>query len=443
MNNKIENFINQYNLSAKNKILAVGFSGGFDSMSLLHILNLLSKKYGFKLVACHLNHNWRGKESLAEEKNCEDFCKKNDIEFYTETLDKNEKHTETRARELRYEFFNRVIEKFNADALFTAHTKSDTAETLIYRITKGTGIKGLQGIAPKLGKIYRPMLDISRKEVEEYCKNNNLNANFDSSNNNNDYARNFIRNKVLPLLNEINPQVEKSLNSLSILAFEEEQIIKEYINSLNLYEKEKIKTEIFKNLSYNLKKRVIYEIFVKYDFEYTQERIENALKFVEENLNSKSGKKFSITSNNWLFVSQKYIEIINGTQKDLTELKINSEGVYRFGDYEFSIKKCNTLPEKFPKDEDFKAYVEITEPIDFTLRTRKDGDRITPLGQNSLIKFKKYLINKNIPQHKKDSIILLCKDNEILWASGLGVNNKIKVVNNCTHVLTLNRIGKQ
>ena len=261
MNNKIENFINQYNLSAKDKIIAVGFSGGFDSISLLHIVNELSKKYGFNVIACHLNHNWRGEESLAEAKSCEDFCNKNNIKFYTETLDEHEKHTETRARELRYEFFNRVIEKFKADALFTAHTKSDTAETLIYRITKGTGIKGLQGIAPKLGKIYRPMLDISRKEVEEYCKTHKLNANFDSSNNNNNYARNFIRNKVLPLLNKINPQVEKSLNSLSILAFEEEQIIKEYINSLNIYDGDKIKTENFKNLSKNVQKRIIYEIY--------------------------------------------------------------------------------------------------------------------------------------------------------------------------------------
>lgn len=443
MNNKIENFINQYDLSAKDKVIAVGFSGGFDSMCLLHIVNELSKKYGFKVVACHLNHNWRGEESLAEAKNCEDFCNKNNIEFYTETLDANEKHTETRARELRYEFFNRVIEKFNADALFTAHTKSDTAETLIYRVTKGTGIKGLQGIAPKLGKIYRPMLDISRNEVEEYCKEHKLNANFDSSNNNNDYARNFIRNKVLPLLKEINPQIEKSLNSLSILAFEEEQIVKEYINSLNIYDGDKIKTEVFKNLSKNVQKRVIYEIFVKYDFEYTQEKIENALNFIDENINSKSGKKFSITNGYWLFVSQKYIDVIESIQKDLTSIKINSEGKYRFGEYEFSIQKCEETPKKFPKDEEFKAFVEINEPIDFTLRTRKDGDRITPLGQNSLIKFKKYLINKNIPQHEKDSIILLCKDSEILWASGLGINNKIKVVNKCTHVLTLKNIDKK
>ena len=372
--------------------------------------------------------------------NCKNYCKNNKIEFYTETLSKDEKHTETRARELRYEFFNRVIDKYNADALLTAHTKSDTAETLIYRLIKGTGIKGLQGISPKLNKIYRPMLDISRDEIEKYCKNNNLEPNRDSSNTNNKYARNYIRNKILPLFNEINPQYESALNSLSLLAFEEEQIIKEYIGSLNVYDNDKIKTDVFKHLSKYLQKRIIYEIFVKYDFEYTQERVENILDFIYKNINSKSGKKTSINSDNWLFVSSKNIEIIGKINKNKTEINVKKEGKYKFGKYEFAISKYDKMPTKFPKDSDFKAYVELKE-INFTLRTRKNGDIIQPFGSNNQTKLKKYLINKNIPQHEKDSIILLCKDNEILWVSGYGISEKVKVVNKCTHVLTLKYIG--
>ena len=144
MKNKIEQFLKSYNLTHKGAVIAVGFSGGYDSMALLDVLHKLSLLYDFKTLAAHLNHNWRGEESLMEMENCKDFCIKNGIDFYSETLDKNEKHTETRARELRYEFFNRVINKYNADALLTAHTKSDTAETLIYRLIKGTGINGLK-----------------------------------------------------------------------------------------------------------------------------------------------------------------------------------------------------------------------------------------------------------------------------------------------------------
>ncbi len=438
--NKIEKFLLDYKLTAEENILAVGFSGGYDSMALLDILKKLSDKYKFKIIAAHLNHNWRNEESRAEAVNCENFCKKNNIKFYTETLDVNEKHTETRARELRYQFFNRVIDKFSVTALMTAHTKSDTAETLIYRLIKGTGIKGLQGIAPILGKIYRPMLDISRNEVENYCAKNNLIPNDDSSNKNPKYSRNFIRNKVIPLFKEINPQVENSVNSLSILAYEEEQIIGEYINSLNLYDGDKIKSEVFKKLSLNLQKRLIYEIYVVNDFEYTQERVKNVLDFVLKNIDSKSGKKCSIDSKHWLFVSDKYIKVIKITNKNSDEIYICKEGEYNYGNYIFTIEKCENMPKTYPPDSEYKAYVELND-IDFVLRTRKNGDKFKPLGSEGLTKLKKYFINKNIPQHEKDSIILLCKDDEILWVSGYAISDKIKVVNNCTHVLTLKKIG--
>ena len=285
------------------------------------------------------------------------------------------------------------------------------------------------------------MLDISRQEIEKYCFENNLQPNNDSSNLNNKYSRNYIRNKILPLFNQINPQAENSIYNLSILAFEEEEIIKEYINSLNLYDDNKLKSDKFINLSKNLQKRLIYELYVAFDFEYTQEKIENTLKFILDNIKSKSGKKCSITKNFWLFVNNKYIEIISNTEKCSTEIKITKEGSYNFNNYEFSIKKCEQQPSKYPKDSDYTAYIELNDEINFTLRTRQNGDRIQPLGSNTLTKLKKYFINKNIAQHKKDKIILLCKDSEVLWVSGYGISNKIKVVNKGTHVLTLKKIG--
>ena len=409
-------------------------------MVLLDILNKLSKYYNFKLLALHLNHNWRGKESENEAQNCAQFCASKGIEIYTETLDVNEKHTETRARELRYQFFNKAIENLGITALFTAHTKSDVTETLIYRLIKGTGIKGLQGISPKLGKIYRPMLNISRIEIEKYCKKNGLKPNIDSSNNNNNYARNFIRNEVLPKFKQINSNYEEALHSISVLALEEEQIIKEYIKSLNLYENDKILSQKFKNLLPQMQKRIVYEIYVQYEFEYTQERILNTLNFINENITSKSGKKCSIDATHWLFVSEKHIEVLSNQTKNEKVLKITSEGSYKFSNYEFSIKKCEDKIKNFPKDSDFKAYIELKEPIKFELRTRRNGDRITPLGTKGGMKLKKYLISKKIPQHEKDKIILLCKEGKILWVSGYGIAEELKVVNKCTHVLTLRKI---
>ncbi len=439
MKNKIEKFLKEYDLLDENRTLIVGFSGGFDSISLLNILKELSNSHTFRLIACHLNHNWRAEESKQEAKNCENFCKKNGIEFYVETLDATEKHTETRARELRYQFFNRVIEKFSADGLLTAHTKSDTAETLIYRLIKGTGIHGLKGISPKLGKIYRPMLDISRKEVENYCQQNNLKPNNDSSNADNKYSRNFIRNKILPLFSKINNEYEEAVNSLSKLAIEDEEIVCEYLKKLNIINENKIATNIFKKQSYAVQKRTIYDYFAKNNIEYSEEKIVNALKFVNENITSKSGKKHSLNSTQWLFVNIEIIEIITKSDKNEDIIEISKCGEYEFGSYIFSIQECTTLPEKFPQDKEMCSFVDLTDIKNLTIRTRRNGDIIQPLGSKSTTKLKKYLMNKNIAQHLKDSLILLCTNNEVLWVGGIGLSEKIKVVKNCTHVITLKK----
>ncbi|MBQ3311860.1 tRNA lysidine(34) synthetase TilS [bacterium] len=434
----VEIFLKQYNLTASTNNLAVAFSGGFDSMCLLHCLIQLRNQYKFNLYAFHLNHNWRKEESLNEANRCKEFCQENDVTFYTETLSEFEKHTETRARELRYEFFKRAIEKFNITALFTAHTKSDISETVIYRIIKGTGIKGLCGISPNINKIYRPILDVSRCEIEQYCNENNLLPNNDSSNAKNDYSRNFIRNEILPKFKKINTNYEQAISSLANLAFESEEIVKEYISLLGVYDNfGKINSCVYKNLSNNLKKRIIYELFVKNDFEYTQQRVLNVLTFIKENINKKSGNRCSLTNNYWLFVNTEKIYVISRKEKIQDEIKILKEGIYDFGEFVFSIKKCDNMPIVFPKDSEYKAYINLTEDINFVLRTRRNGDVIQPLGTKGTMKFKKYLINKNIPQHKKDDIVLLCKSNEVLWASGLGISEKIKVVNNCTHVIEL------
>ena len=222
----VKNFLEKYNLDKPKNVYIVAFSGGFDSMCLLNCLKIITKN---KIVAIHLNHNWRGKESDNEEQNCKDFCKKIGVEFYSEKLPKSVSPTETEARNIRYAFFEKCAKKFNSNIIFTAHNKNDNAETLIYRIAKGTGIKGLEGIAPKRDIYYRPLLGISRCKIENYCADNNLTPNNDSSNTDIIHKRNLIRNDILPLLVKINPNVTDSLNSLATCAKEEEQIIAEYI----------------------------------------------------------------------------------------------------------------------------------------------------------------------------------------------------------------------
>lgn len=401
---QVKSFLEKYNLSGT---ILVAFSGGYDSMCLLDVLNKLGKN----IIAIHLNHNWRGKESLADEENCRNFTKERNIQFYCETLDDSIPKTETVAREARYQFFKHCAKKFKTNIVFTAHNFDDNAETVLYRIIKGTGTHGLQGILEHRDIFYRPFLNISREEIEKYCAKNNLSPNIDSSNSNTKYNRNFIRHKILPLMKEINPKVTTAINSLSNIAKED--------------------FSLQNNLKYEIR-----ELLCKYNLEYDKNKIDKICKFINENKNSKSGKKLSLTNGLWLFVSREKQEIIEKKEKFLEEIRICNIGEYKFGNYLFSILPYTKEITEFPSDNEYMAYINI-DKIDFTLRHRKNGDRITPLGMKGSQKLKKYLNEKKIPTHEKDEIVLLCKGQEILWAAGVGLNEHVKVEKNPTHVIKL------
>jgi len=445
MNNiieKVELFLKKHDLLKNSRTFIVAFSGGWDSMCLLDILSKLQSKYHFKLIAAHLNHNWRGEESTIEEENCKKFAAKLGAGFISKTLDSSVRQNETAAREERYKFLENCANDFDNSVVLTAHNFDDNAETILYRIVKGTGIIGLEGIREKRGIFYRPLINAKRFEIEYYCQNNNLIPNDDSSNDNTKYARNFIRHKVISQLKEINSNILDSVNSLSELARNDNEIINEYLYLVKkqIIDNNFIDTGKFIQLSNPIKSRIVYEIFIENKLEYDREKINNILEFIEENSGSKSGKTCSLTTNLWLFVSDKSIEVVSKQKKENFSIKIKKTGRYETPDYIFELEKYENKIYEYPDDSMNIAYVDLSNfKIDFTLRTRQEGDFITPLGMKGSQKIKKYLNAKKIPNHKKDNLVFLCKDNEVLWAGSLGLSDKIKVVNTPTHVLRLIR----
>ena len=403
---RVKNFINKYNLQEP---FIVAFSGGYDSLCLLDLL----KKLNYKVIAIHLNHNWRGDESLKEENNCRNFCKINGIDYYTETLPDKIEHTESAARDARYDFFKRCAEKFNSNVVFTAHNYNDNAETILYRVIKGTGTQGLQGIPEYRDIFYRPLLSTKRDEIEKYCRQNNLNPNKDSSNENTKYKRNLIRKKIIPLMEEINPNTIDAINSLS-------QIAKEDIEG------------------YNNDKYLIRQLLIENNIDYDRKKIEEIKSFIDENKTSKSGKTLSLTTNLWLFANNNGYKVISKPDNTTTELKISKIGEYNFENNIFSIEPFDGEIERFPKDLEYKAFIEI-DNIDFTLRHRHDGDVIFPLGAKGSQKLKKYLNEKKIPNHEKNSLILLCNDKDVLWVAGYGISDKIKVKTKPTHIIKIKK----
>ena len=423
----VEKFLDTFHIDLNTQIVLVAFSGGFDSMCLLHVLSTINKS---NIVAIHLNHNWRGEESAEDEICCKKFCDNLGIMFYSEMLSDDVKKTETDARNARYEFFIRCAEKFGSKCVLTAHNANDNAETVLYRIIKGTGIYGLSGIKQKRDIFYRPLLNVYRDDIEQYCKEFSLIPNNDSSNLNIEYSRNFIRHELFPQMEKINPDVIKSVNSLSYIAEKYNDIFAERFKLQQNSTKELI------NLTDVECFYIIKNILSKYNIDYDREKIEDIKNFIVSASLSKSGKKYSLTSGLFLYANSEYYEVYEEKDYNFEETRISSTGVFYFGNYLLKVEDCSQVPVKFPSDSEKKVYI-CADKLDFELRTRREGDYMYPLGANGKQKLKKYLNEKKVPQHKKNSIPLLCRGSEVFWVVGLGISEKFRVKDKVTHILSV------
>ena len=243
--------IKENNLIQKKDVIVVGVSGGPDSITLLTCLNKYKDYLNIKIICAHINHLIR-KDSTDDEQFVENICKKMGIKCYikraeVEKIAKEEKRgTEEVGRKIRYDFFDEVAKKENANKIAIAHNMNDNAETMLLNIIRGSGLTGLEGIQPEeYGKYIRPLINCKREEIEEYCIKYDLKPRIDSTNKENIYRRNIIRNKILPELKELNPNIVQSLSNLSKIVKVQNIHIKNEVE--NIYNK--IATETFKENS--------------------------------------------------------------------------------------------------------------------------------------------------------------------------------------------------
>ncbi len=268
--------IQKYNLIQKGDKVVVGVSGGPDSMCLLDILCLLKEKLNIEIVVAHINHMIR-KEAKGETKYVQDYCKKMQISCFVKYADvtkmagEQKLGTEEMGRKVRYEFFEEIAQKVNANKIATAHNANDNVETVLMNLLRGSGTSGLKGIEiqrkfsiclndnctnilenadlnekknAKTITYIRPLRECERTEIEQYCEERQLEPKIDKSNLENIYTRNKIRNELIPYLQkEFNPNIVQTINRLSDLAKEEDeyfkQIVQEEYETLKIGENEK------------------------------------------------------------------------------------------------------------------------------------------------------------------------------------------------------------
>ena len=240
MKEKVLETIKKYNLIKDGDRLVLGVSGGPDSIAMLNILNDIKndkkQHMNFDIIVAHVNHMIR-EEAIEDQKFVENFCKKIGVTFYAKSIDvqkiaNNKKiGTEEAGRNARYEFFDEILEKENANKIAIAHNKNDKIETIIMNMLRGSGIAGLKGIEPiKNNKYIRPLIECERFEIEEYCAQNGIEPRIDRTNFENVYTRNKVRNIVIPFIKkEFNPNIIQTMDRLSDLVKEEDEYLENVV----------------------------------------------------------------------------------------------------------------------------------------------------------------------------------------------------------------------
>lgn len=303
---KVLETIKKYNLIENGDKIVVGVSGGPDSICLINILNSIKKeeKIKFELVVCHINHMIRD-EAGEDEEFVKIYCEEKEIPFFAKHADVSKiakdikTGTEDAGRRIRYEFFEEILKNTNANKIATAHTKNDNAETVLMNLIRGSGISGLKGIkAIRENKYIKPLINISREEIEQYCETENLNPRHDKTNDENIYTRNKIRNILIPSLKkDFNPNIVDTIDRLSNLLDKEneylEKITQETYKKILIKEE---KQEIILNLKkFNMEEEVIKSRLILYTIKklfgtssgIEKVHIDDIIKLCENNIGNK------------------------------------------------------------------------------------------------------------------------------------------------------------
>ena len=289
---KVWNTIKKYHLIEKGDILVLGVSGGPDSMTMLDILLKVKQanQISFDFVVAHVNHMIR-EEAKEDEAYVKNYCMKNNIQFYGKSIDvqkianTNKISTEEAGRNARYDFFDEVLQNINGNKIAIAHNKNDKVETMMMNALRGCGIQGLKGIEPIRGKYIRPLIECERKEIEDYCKENNMEPRIDKTNFENVYTRNKIRNIVIPYIQqEFNPNIIETMDRLSHLVTEQETYIQKQV--ADAYKEIVLEEEIDSDNPYivlDLKKFNVQEKVIKSNIIlYTITRLFHTTKGIEK-----------------------------------------------------------------------------------------------------------------------------------------------------------------
>ncbi|AGX41199.1 tRNA lysidine(34) synthetase TilS [Clostridium saccharobutylicum] len=460
MYKKVLSYIKDNNLIEFGDKVLVAVSGGPDSICLLNILFKLKEELNIDIGVAHLNHMLRGEDAFGDEEYVINTCEKMNIPCFVkrmdiETYSKEQKLScEMAGRNARYDFFDEIMKKEGYSKVATAHNANDQAETILFRLMRGTGLEGLGGIkASRDNKIVRPILCLSRKEVEDYIQVNNLNPRIDKTNFEKIYNRNKIRLDILPYMKKnFNDDIIQTLNRMSILIQKDNQFIEKialsFYNKYCIESKDYfiIKKEMFEEDEVVIN-RVLRNAITKYsksNYDFEMKHIYEILQLSKKN----SGKIIDLPNKIYaeniygdIYIKHRKEKNFNSNEKK-QEINIDKGNVNNntidFNDFKIEflvIENYNNTKLNLEKN-NFIKYFDLDQIIkNISVRNRKDGDKIIPLGMSGSKKLKDIFIDMKIPKEDRDNVPILCFDDKIAWIVGLKVSEQFKITNKTKNIL--------
>ena len=433
MKEQIQQYIIQHQLLSGEKPVVVGISGGADSVALLHILVSL----GYKCIAAHCNFNLRGDESSRDEQFTTDFTQRLQVPLCKISFETNKYAQENRlsvemaARELRYRWFEELLNTYDADAVAVAHHRDDSVETLLINLTRGSGLTGLTGIKPKNGNVVRPLLCVSREDIYAYIENNGLEYVTDSSNSSDIYTRNFIRLKVIPLLEEINPSVKASLARTANHLYDASLIYNHSIEEARRVIIQNNRLSISALLSFPAPATILYEMLKPYGFSRTV--CESIFTVLEKD----SGKIFYSSTHRLLKDrSDLLIDVLSGEDNRAYLINLEDDNV----DLPVELKpEIVVIKESYQIEKDKKfAYFDFDKlSFPLVLRHWQEGDWFVPFGMKGKKKISDYFSDKKFSLFDKEKTWLLCSGQDVIWIVGERTDNRYRIEKTTKRVLKL------
>lgn len=428
------------------KRICVAVSGGVDSVVLLHILRAGVEKYGYSLSVVHCEHGIRGEESLADQLFVEELCQKNKLPVFLfsadcPTLSKMRKCSlETAAREFRYECFERILKEDKADFIALAHNQNDEAETVLFRLLRGTSLTGAGGMVEVNGNYLRPLLGWTRAEIEEYADKNGLAFRIDKTNFEKDATRNKLRLDVLPQLEECVPGAVGNLSRFATLAIEDDDFLYDLAKSLvredtdGVFVSESGEKPLFRRACL----LALKTLGVTKD--YTAKHIDNALSLLNGSLGARQSMPKGIEVKrvkDGLF----FFEVKENVSTEKPCLQTFAEGVFDRGRYEVNVSK--TLPKNIDGGWKVLRFDGDKMPKDAVFRFRQEGDKIRRFGGGSKT-LKKFFNEEKISVEEREFLPLLAdaETSRVYVVCGVEISELVKCDESTKRILYLSIMKK-